>query len=156
MWKNDTYAAAILLVFCGFVYGVASSYPYQSAYFPRIIIILLAILSFALLGKAFLARRRERAGKQQDYPKDTKKLALWKREVFRKVVLMVTGAMIFIGVMDFAGFYLTSLVYLPLMTWLLGVRKPRTIILSSFIVLFFVYLVFTAFLRVPLPEGIAF
>jgi putative tricarboxylic transport membrane protein len=156
MWENDSYAAVILLVFCGIVYGVASSYPDQSAYFPRIIIVLLASMSAALLGRAFLARRRERAERQQGQPQAARKLAFWKREVFRKVVLMVAGAMIFIGVMDFAGFYLTSMVYLPLMTWLLGVRKPRTILLSSFAVLFFIYLVFTAFLRVPLPEGIAF
>jgi len=154
MGRRDSYVAIFLLVFCGLAYWEAYPYPHASAYFPRIIILLLAIMSCALWGKSILEGRKEKA--PGDRPPGAEGLSFWKKEVVRKVILMIAVSVIYLLIMSSVGFYLTTLVYLPVMIWLLGVRKIRVITLSTGLVLFFIYLVFSAFLRVPIPEGIFF
>jgi len=154
MGRRNFYVAVILLIFCGLAYWEAYSYPHESAYFPRIIILLLAAMSSVLLVKSILEGRREKVAGNR--PRGVEGPSFWKNEVFRKVILMIAVSIIYLLIMSSVGFYLTTLVYLPVMTWLLGVRKIKVITLSTVFVLFFIYLVFSAFLRVPIPEGIAF
>lgn len=54
------------------------------------------------------------------------------------------------------GFYLVSLVFLPVTMYMLGARKLLTIALTSGGVLLFVFLVFGKLLGVPLPESTLF
>jgi len=155
MVKTDFYVAIVLLAFCGLAYGEAYFYPHASAYFPRMIIFLLAGMSCALLAKSLLEVRKEKAAVHR-LPGAMEAPSFWKKEVFRKVFLMIAVSTVYLLIMSSIGFYLTTLAYLPVMIWLLGVRKPRVIVLSTVFVLIFIYLVFSAFLRVPIPEGIAF
>ncbi|MBW2146238.1 MAG: tripartite tricarboxylate transporter TctB family protein [Deltaproteobacteria bacterium] len=156
MRRKDVYAVIFVLAVCLLAYWEALSYPHESAYFPRIIIGLLALMTCILLGKLILAGIREKREGLQVPLEPGEKLPFWKQEVIRKVVIMLGGSIVYLLIMPSVGFFLTTLVYLPAMIRLLGVRKVRTIALSSFVVLFFIYLVFTNFLKVPLPEGIAF
>jgi putative tricarboxylic transport membrane protein len=154
MGREDSYVAIFLLVFCGLAYGVSYPYPHASAYFPHIIILLLAIMSGALLAKSILEGRKEKiAG---DRTTGVKGPSFWKRESIRKVILMLAVFIFYLLVMSSIGFYLTTLVYLPVMIWLLGVRKIKVVAFSTVFVLIFIYLVFSAFLKVPIPEGILF
>ena len=154
MRGKDSYVAIFLLFFCGLAYWVAYPYPHESAYFPRIIILLLAIMSCALWGKSILEGRREKV--RRGRPPEAERLSLWKNEVTRKVIFMIAFSVIYLLVLSSVGFYLTTLAYLPVMIWFLGIRKIRVITLSTVLVLIFIYLVFSAFLKVPIPEGIAF
>lgn len=54
------------------------------------------------------------------------------------------------------GFYVASILFMPLTMYLLGARKPLSIGLTSIGVLLFVYLVFGKLLGVPLPESTLF
>ena len=154
MGRRDSYVAIFLLVFCGLAYWEAYPYPHGSAYFPRILILLLAVMSCALMAKSILQGRREKV--QKDRPPGVNGSSLWKKEVATKVVLMIAVSVVYLFIMSSVGFYLTTFIYLPLMIWLLGVRKKRVIALSTGFVLIFIYLVFSTFLKVPIPEGIAF
>jgi putative tricarboxylic transport membrane protein len=154
MGRQDFYVAIFLLVFCGLAYGVSYPYPHASAYFPHIIILLLAIMSGALLGKSILEGRKEKIA--ADRTTGVKGPSSWKKEGARKVILMLAVFILYLLVMSSVGFYLTTFIYLPVMIWLLGVRKIKVVVLSTFFVLIFIYLVFSAFLKVPIPEGILF
>ncbi len=156
MWKKDIYAVIFLFAVCLLAYWEALPYPYQSAYFPRIIIGLLALMTCALLGKSILAGRKEKREGFHVPQERGERLPIWKQQVVRKVVLMIVASAIYLVVLSFMGFFVTTLVYLPVMIRLLGVRKLVTIALSTSVVVFFIYLVFRAFLNVPLPEGLVF
>ncbi len=54
------------------------------------------------------------------------------------------------------GFYISSVLFLPLAMLLLGGRKPLSIALSTAAVILFVYLVFDRLLQVALPGGTIF
>jgi putative tricarboxylic transport membrane protein len=157
MAKKDSYFALILLLISGLAFLETLSYPTQSAYFPRIIIAILAFFSAALFAKSFILSRKQQAtgapaqeGTVQALP------SLQQAEVVRKVLMMIFCTMAYLVLIGVIGYYVSSIVYLPVMMWLLGVRKIRTIVLSSGGIILLVYLVFSTFLRVPLPEGLAF
>lgn len=156
MWKRDLYAAIFLLLLSVMAFLETLSYPYESAYFPRIIIFLLALMGCGLLGKTLYARHKERGAGGPEKQEGVESLPLWKQPVPRKVALMIVCSMIYLIILSSVGFFATTLVYLPVMCWMLGIRKPKTIALSTFFVVFFIYLIFGAFLKVPLPSGIAF
>lgn len=54
------------------------------------------------------------------------------------------------------GFYLASALFLPATMYMLGARKPVSIVLTSGGVLLFVFLIFAKLLGVPLPESTLF
>jgi hypothetical protein len=146
------YLAVFIILFSIAAYMGASSYPHQSAYFPRFIIIFLAFLGCVMLAKEIRGRTKRVDSKEAD-PKDT---GVRNREAFRKVSMMIVSSMIFLLALSKLGFFSVTLVYLPVMIWLLGIRKPSTIILSTGFVVFFIFLIFRVFLKVPFPEGLLF
>lgn len=65
------------------------------------------------------------------------------------LILMFIYAML----LEPLGFYIASVLFMPLTMYLLGARKPFAIGLTSLGVLVFVFLVFGKLLGVPLPES---
>lgn len=51
------------------------------------------------------------------------------------------------------GFYPASALYVPVLSWSLGLRRPVMLVLSVVITLVVVWLVFQKFLMVPVPMG---
>jgi hypothetical protein len=145
-----------LLVFSLLAYLEALSYPYRSSYFPRIIIILIGLMACTLLTKSIREWRKQKKAPLYQRPEKDEGLPIWKQEMARKVLLMTTGSIFYLAILNLLGFFATSIVYLPVMIWLLGFRKVKTIAISTFVVLVFIYLIFVTFLKVPLPEGMAF
>ena len=70
--------------------------------------------------------------------------------------MMIVASVIYLLVINWAGFFSSALVYMPIMMWVLGMRKIRTIITATLGVVFFISLRFNIFLKVPFPEGILF
>ena len=52
------------------------------------------------------------------------------------------------------GFYIATPIMLVCYMWFMGIRKIRTILITTVIVMAFVYILFTMQLKVPLPKGI--
>ena len=153
MITKDIFLALFVILFSIAAYIVTLSYPYESAYFPRFIIVLLGFLGLILLIKEIRNRPSAVAatkGKVQD------RIPFWHRSVFRKVASMIGSSLIYLIVLNHFGFFVSTLVYLPVMIWTLGVRKPKTIIFSTAFVVFFIFLIFQMFLRVPFPEGLLY
>ncbi len=55
---------------------------------------------------------------------------------------------------SFIGFFPASALFMTVLSWLLGFRRPVFIILGTGLILGFVWLVFVHFLGVPVPMGI--
>lgn len=68
------------------------------------------------------------------------------------LVLMFVYAML----LEPLGFYIASMLFLPITMYILGNRKPLAIALTSGGVLLFVFVVFAKLLGVPLPESTLF
>jgi hypothetical protein len=155
MLSKDMCLGIFLILLAIAAYLETLSYPINSAYFPRFIIVLLALLGVATVLKEIIQREMSKDINQKEaLPKD-EKVALWVTPKVKKVSVMVFSSLVYMVVMNYVGFFVTTSVYLPIMIRLLGIRKLRTIFLSSFLVVFFIYLIFVVFLHVPFPDGIA-
>lgn len=68
---------------------------------------------------------------------------------------VLAGCIIYIGLMNYLGYYISSVLYLLLAQFFLKV-KPIPAIISCACIMIVTYLVFSMFLHVPLPLGIWF
>ena len=150
MLTKDAYLAIAIVLFSIVVLLGTLSYPYQSAYFPRFILILLGLLGCALFVKEIRKKKPPTPGKSGE------RTTVFQNPAFIKVSLMFIYSIVYLLAVNWVGFFSTTIVAIPIMTWLLGVRKPSTIIIATGIVVFFIYLIFKIFLKVPFPEGLLF
>jgi hypothetical protein len=150
MLTKDSYLAIFIILLSIVIYLGTLSYPNNSAYFPRFIIMLMGFLGVVLLVKEI----RQKSG--SPISKNESKTSIFQNQAVFKVSLMIFASMIYLLIMIQVGFFSTTILYLPVMIWLMGVKKPATIFISTGIVLFFVFLIFRAFLKVPFPEGLLF
>ena len=155
MLTKDLYLGGFLILLSVLCYIESLSYPYESAYFPRFIIMLLAILGVATVVKEIIKHKKSSDIKQSETPSRDEKIAFWMIPRVRKVALMIFSSLVYMVVMNYVGFFVTTSVYLPIMMRFLGIRKLKTLFLSTFVVVFVIYMLFVAFLNVPFPEGIA-
>ena len=155
MITKDLYLGGFLILLSVLSYIESLSYPYESAYFPRFIIMLLAILGVATVVKEIIKHKKASDIKQSETSSRDEKIAFWMIPKVRKVALMIFSSLVYMVVMNYVGFFVTTSVYLPIMMRFLGIRKLKTLFLSTFVVVFVIYMLFVAFLNVPFPEGIA-
>jgi putative tricarboxylic transport membrane protein len=119
---------------------------YGSAFYPRILLALLAVLSVTLLIKSFTNKA--------DLPKGAFNLTmLWKK--YDKIILLFVFFGLYAASLPYLGFIIASLLYLFISQGLLlGYKEPKTIMLNttvSVVTTFSVYFIFNNFLNVWLP-----
>ncbi|MGI6097144.1 MAG: tripartite tricarboxylate transporter TctB family protein [Dethiobacteria bacterium] len=114
------------------------------AFYPRILLATLAILSiFLLYGAVFK-------------PKVDEKFAVNKEGLLKRVLPVIIVSIIYQQVVSLIGFlYLTPFYFLALM-YIIGLKKIRSMVIASLVVTLTVWFVFRQFLQVPLPMGILF
>lgn len=156
MATKDTYLAVFIIVLSICAYAVSYPYPYNSAYFPRFIIILLGFLGAIMLVKELKKGKPAPQIKKTATPESRAGISSWRQSAPYKVILMAASSIVYLILIDNVGFFVTTLFYLLVMVRLLGVRSFRTNAISTVVVVFFIYLIFGMFLKVPFPEGLLF
>lgn len=75
----------------------------------------------------------------------------------KKAILTIISFIIYILVINWLGFYLTSSLYLCSQLFLLGERKlSKIIIITLVVVVLFIYPIFNIWMKTPFPVGILF
>ena len=85
----------------------------------------------------------------KDAPKKKKEEIVQKR-----LVGAVFISIVYVAGLNFLGFLITSLVCIPAMMVILGVKSKKTIAIMTVVSVALLWLFFGLFLNVPLPEGI--
>ena len=139
-----------LLLFSGFYAVLIARLPSRdlphtlgAAFVPWVLAGLLAFLSLIMLFNAFSDKG------------DTTPVSLPKRDLFGISGLLLLIAL-YVKLMSYLGFIPVSIVFLALLTWIAGSRKPLGILIFSFSTSIIVYLLFQKFFAVQLPAGIFF
>ncbi len=155
MITKDFYLGVFLVLLSLLAYIETRSYPVNSAYFPRFILLIIALLGAATILKELKPLLKNgKVERGADLPEGGR-VAFWHQPTVRKVSMMIFSSLAYMVIMGYVGFFVTTSIYLPVMMRLLGIRKPRTIWLSTGIVVISIYLIFGKFLSVPFPDGIA-
>jgi hypothetical protein len=139
-----------LLVFSGFYAILIARLPSRdlphtlgAAFVPWVLAGLLAILSLILLISTITSRD------------DNTTVVLPKRDLFGITGLLLLIAL-YVKLMSYLGFIPVSLVFLGILTWAAGSRKPLGIAVFSITTTTIIYLLFQKFFGVQLPAGILF
>ena len=142
----DRFAAIFLLILCGILWVETLSYLELASLFPRIVILVLAVLSAILLVKSWMKP-------------DAKRLfeGIEKSNVGFAVVLIG----LWVGSIPLLGLFLASILFFNLLVWLISKeRRSWRAVFFSFVLVAaiasFFYFVFQEILLVPFPKGILF
>lgn len=154
--KRDLGIGLGLLFVCGIFYWQAGLVPtppfvpYGPAFFPRVVLILLAGLSLWLVAEAVLqGRRPARAAKPAAGPAPNHRLVL-------HCFLVFGGYIVGLSVL---GYFLSTALFVFALAWMMGPRNPRELpkLLALAVGTTLVtYLAFEKYLHVFLPRGMLF
>lgn len=167
--KEDKIIGIILVVFSGLMFYQTLEFPpamfgtLGAGFFPQILLALLALAGAALTISGFIRDRKRGDGEKPEKgkPRETE---FWNtiRESLRyhsNVIISFFCFFCYIVLMSYFGYTIATLIFMPILMWILGPRNRRAIpitIMVSLGMTFVIYFGFVEFLKVFLPEGSLF
>ncbi len=153
--RRDTAIGAGLLAFCAFLYwqaGLVSAPPFVPigpAFYPRVILVLLAGLAVWLIAEDLLRRpaAAKKAGKKPAAPN------------YRKVLLGFTIFLGYVAGLSLIGYLAATFLFVLGFSWSIGPRTARELPKLAMIAAgttLATYLIFEKYLYVFLPQGVLF
>ena len=88
---------------------------------------------------------------KKDTPTEEKAANL---DEFKSPVIVLALLILYVLAVIYIGFYISTPIMLVGYMWFMGIRNKKTILVTTVIVMAFVYCLFTLQLGVPLPKGI--
>ena len=140
-----------LLLLSVFLFFMASDYPYMARRFPRLVLVMIIVVTFLDMIKMLRGAQGKTFSKQNNED-------LEGAHIRQKLKLLYMSALIFIFFlfMLFFGLTLGTFSFLMFSGWTLGYRKLKTLLFSSVIITAFVYVMFEVVMQSFLPEGLIF
>jgi len=167
--KEDKVIGIILTIFSALMYYKTLEFPpamfgtLGAGFFPQILFTLLALAGAALTISGFLRDRKRRDTEKTDERTSTG-IQLGNRlkqslHYYSHVIISFFLFLCYIVLMSYFGYTIATLMFMPVLMWILGPRNRRAIpvtVIVSFGTTFIIYLAFLKFLHVFLPEGSLF
>lgn len=113
-----------------------------AAFFPRVVLIVLMILTALLIIQKFFKERGAFSSEKMD------------RDKARRVLSSMVLAILFVLGASYLGSLVSIALFVIAIMWTWGVRNKLVILLNAILTPCFIYLVFTEVLTVQLPSGI--
>lgn len=142
--KRDIVTGLVLTAIAAGAYILALPMPGNASVFPKIASSVLALLGVLLVITSAVKMKK-------DIPIHEEPLVL--RSMI-KPLIYVAMILIYVLAIKHVGFYLSTTIILALYMFVMGIRKPSTLIITVVVVMVLIYLVFTVMLKVRLPKGI--
>ena len=145
--NKDQKFGIILLIFCLILWffiiptQISST---KDAVYPRFVNVWIAICGILLILKSW---------------KSTEKIILYESKDEKGIIRVVATVLIFliyIFMIDFLGFFISSFIFIIILMLSFGVRQWIKLISVPIIILLFLYFLIKKILFFPLPEGIFF
>ncbi|MEW6622714.1 MAG: tripartite tricarboxylate transporter TctB family protein [Bacillota bacterium] len=142
---NDNIFSVIILIACAAAWNSLDRVTYLGAFFPKVIIV---ILAFFTLIQLFLGFRNPKQQKILDGDK----------QVY--MFIMLAGIILYVWSMTYIGFLLSSMLFMAVFFWILSDERSakgavKTTVLAILVSSGF-YTLFAKVFLVPLPIGIFF
>lgn len=144
VYRQDIIAGGVIMLIGIAAFILAAGMPGKAPMFPRLVSSGLVILGILLIAGSAL-----KIGK--DVPTEEHPARLLEFQYPAIVLLLL---IIYVLAVIHIGFYIATPVMLVAYMYLMGIRKIKTILIATVIVMAFVYCLFTLQLGVPLPAGI--
>ncbi|MGO4887437.1 tripartite tricarboxylate transporter TctB family protein [Anaerobacillus sp. MEB173] len=153
--KKDIVVSILILFISLIFYMNTTSLRPPADIFPKVVISLFALLGTFLLIKAIFLKKEYLNQAEDEEEEDNVEI-----NVKRKWI-SIFGLLVYILVMPIVGFYITSAIFVTLLSWyLIGMKLEfkATVfpVIVSSIVMGILYATFSVFLKVPVPSGFLF
>lgn len=146
----DIISAIIGLLLSAYVWIASASFPQDVVmkigpdFFPRIIAVAMAIASLFLLVQAVTNKTPEEA---------VQTLNLKDAGILRALAFLIL-AVVYVSVMDFLGFIISTIICLLVAMYILKLRNLKNMVLVSLGTAMGVYFAFASILGIQLPSGL--
>lgn len=74
----------------------------------------------------------------------------------KKIFYFMVSTMLYLALMNYLGFAIMTLVFMPVLLWILGTKSKRVLIFLPIITTFVLFMLFDYLLGIPLPLGTLF
>lgn len=142
----DIFLGVFCAVFAVIFLVQALQFPGQVGFFPSLVLAFMLFFSLITLGMGVYKTVQTRKG-NADYANP---------EMKRFPFIVLATIVIYVFCMQKIGFFVSTAVFLPCEMLLFGQRKVLPIVISTAIVLVFLYFVFVMQLNIYMPEGLLF
>lgn len=165
--KSDKWIGIIAILFSGLMYWQTREFPppicgiLGAGFFPNILFVLLAATGVALIIGGYLEERKQRKSGEAGDKGELTWNQYWKK--FKKIVegnafVIISFFLFFCYVimLDYFGYTIATLIFMPILIWVLGPRSRRAIpmiIIISLGMTFVIYFAFLEVFHVFLPSG---
>jgi hypothetical protein len=167
--REDKIIGIILVIFSGLMFYKTLEFPpamfgsLGAGVFPQILFTLLGLAGAGLMISGFLQDRKTDKGERAGRGKQGI-IQFWNtcKESLHYHSHVIISFILFFGyiiLMSYFGYTISTLVFMPILMWILGPRNRRAIpitIIVSLGMTFVMYFAFVKFLKVFLPEGSLF
>lgn len=144
--STDIFLGIFCTLFSAIFLVQSLQFPGQVGFWPTFVLSLMLALSLLVTGMGIYKTIRTRKGKA-DYKNP---------EMKRFPIIVLATIAIYVFCMEKIGFFVSTAIFLPCEMLLFGQRKVLAIVLSTAIVLVFLYFVFVVQLNVYMPNGLLF
>jgi hypothetical protein len=167
--KEDKVIGIILVVFSGLMFYQTLEFPpamfgaLGAGVFPQILFTFLGLAGAGLAISGFL-RDRKREGREKPEKRKRRETQFWNTikeslQYHSHVIISFFCFFCYVLLMSYFGYTISTLLFMPILMWILGPRNRRAIpitIMVSLGMTFVIYFGFVEFLKVFLPEGSLF
>ena len=157
MKKGEIVLGAFCVAFFSFMFyeavkmhGVGRFGEVGSGFWPMLSLGIAVILSLCWLIATIVTFSKAK-GRAVEEPSPEAIVLAWSRR--RKVALSVVCILVYIVVMPWIGFILSTLLFVPAFAFALEERRKMVLILSPFLITAITILVFAKFITIPFPKG---
>ncbi len=167
--REDKIIGIILVIFSGLMFYKTLEFPpamfgaLGAGVFPQILFTLLALAGAGLIISGFLRDRKRDKGEGVERGKQ-RTIQFWNTckeslHYHSHVIISFFLFFCYVILMSYFGYTISTLIFMPILMWILGPRTRRAITMTIVVSLgmtFIIYFAFLKFLRVFLPEGSLF
>lgn len=72
----------------------------------------------------------------------------------KKIFYFMLSTLLYLLIMNYLGFVITTIIYMPIIMWILGTKSKKTLILLPIGFTVLLYILFSNLLGIPLPQGL--
>lgn len=149
MKKVNILISVLLIIVAGLIINETRHFPKLSgtdvgaAFFPNLLSCLLILLAVILIVNSLRGKKNEREEASQ-------------RNSWRKPGIGFVAVIIYLVLIYYLGFYISTPIFLILFMWMIQYRKWMPVLASAGLATLFIYEVFEVLLKVPMPTGSLF
>lgn len=152
MKKFDYMISALLLAFSAWIFYATKDFPEYyagapgSGFWPRIIAVILILLSVALIAEELIKSRKKTSA---DEPEEDPAKPLHRKRVY----LMFAAMIILAFSLKYLGFVISALWFIPAVMLIMEEKRWPVLLASSVGITAAVYVIFTYALKMSLPKA---